>query len=559
MKKRIVAILLALAMLLSTVALAETAAYPVEGEGSLTFVATEPNTLNMVQASSNLDSAVFYLTSAMLYRPYNGNVYPELAAKCDVSEDKLTYTYTLKDAVYSDGTPIVAADFAYYMIATMDGTSAAYYKNGTKYMNGECTAADVGIYAKDEKTLVVELEMLTADFSPELEIYPLQQAFVEAKGEQLGGTPADLMYSGPYVLTEWVYGSYMTFKKNPSYVDAAASFPLAELRLIHSVDESGRYSMFTSGEADVLTFISEETQQMIPNQAKQYVSDAMQGLEFNTTGMMFDAAQGTFLPRDAEVTKVLSNENFRKALSYAINRELLVMVINPSGLPVNRLVTPMAEGNTDGSRFVEDYPLTADYAAPITGDAEAAKAYLAKALEELGYASVKDLPTIKYLCFENGAFRLMAETLQSEWKSILGLECIEIEMKPVQDAVMSMVFLNYDIYFQSVSSSSATPRSFLEQWKTGGAISDAMQSGAPFGSVYSNAEFDALVEQAMFEFDTAKRQALIAQAEQIMIEEHIFVPILLQGGYYAVQDYVQGFVSVGNQEGYMFNHTTVTK
>ena len=558
MMKRIISLLMALAMLLSVSAMAE-ATYPVEGEGSLTFVSTEPNTLNMIQAASNLDADVFYLTSAMLYRPYNGNVYPELAADCVVSEDKLTYTYTIKDAAYTDGTPITAADFAYYMIQTLDGTSAVYYKNGTAYINGECTAEEVGIYAKDDKTLVVELQELTADFDPELEIYPLQQAFVEAKGDKLGGTPEDMMYSGPYVLTEWVYGSYMTFKKNPAYINAATSFPLAELKLVHGVDANGKYSMFLSGEADVLTMIDEETQQLLAANTHQFSSDALQGLEFNTTGFMFDQSANTFMPRDAEVTKVLSNENFRRALSYAINREALVMILTPSSTATNRMVPPLAEGNVDGSKFVEDYPLSAEVAAPLEGDAEAAKAYLAKALEELGYASVKDLPTIKYLCFENSFYRLMAETLQSEWKSILGLECIEIEMKPIQDAVMSMVFLNYDIYYQSVSTSTDNPRSFLEMWKTGGSISDAMGVGAPFSSVYSNADFDQLVTDAMYEFDQQKRAAMVAQAEEIFTTSHIFVPILLQGGYYAVQDSVEGFVNVGTQDGYMFNHTTVNK
>lgn len=558
MMKRIVSLLMALAMLLSVSAMAE-ATYPVEGEGSLTFVSTEPNTLNMIQSASNLDTDVFYLTSAMLYRPYNGNVYPELAADCTVSSDNLVYTYTLKDAVYTDGTPITAADFAYYMVQTLDGASAVYYKNGEKFLAGECTAEEVGIYAKDDKTLVVELAMVTADFDPELQIFPLNKAFAEQKGDALGGTPADMMYSGPYVLTEWVYGSYLTFKKNPTYIDAATSFPLADLKLVHGVDANGRYSMFMNGEADVLTFVDEETQQLLANNCRQFSSDAIQGLEFNTTGFMFDQSIGSFKPRDAEVTKILANENFRRALSYAINREALVMILSPSSIPATRNITPGAKGNTDDTTLVADYPFGTDICAPVDGDAAAAQAYLAKALEELGYASVKDLPTIKYLCFENSFYRLMAETLQSEWKSILGLECIEIEMKPIQDAVMSMVFMNYDIYYQSLGNSTANPRSYLEMWKTGGGVSDAMGAGAPISSIFANADFDKAVNDAMVEFDQAKRTALLAEADKIITSSHIYVPILLQGGYYAVQDYVEGYVDVGTQDGYQFNHTTVKK
>ena len=39
---------------------------------------------------------------------------------------------------------------------------------------------------------------------------------------------------------------------------------------------------------------------------------------------------------------------------------------------------------------------------------------------------------------------------------------IQIELKPVQDAVMSMVFMDYDIYYQSLSVDADAPRSFLE-------------------------------------------------------------------------------------------------
>ena len=86
-----------------------------------------------------------------------------------------------------------------------------------------------------------------------------------------------------------------------------------------------------------------------------------------------------------------------------------------------------------------------------------------------------------------------------------------------------------------------------------------MGPGAPIGSIYTNADFDKLVSDAMYEFDQQKRAAMVAEAEEIFTSSHIFVPILLQGGYYAVQDNVEGFVSIGTQDGYMFNHTTVKK
>jgi len=552
MMKRIVSLLMALAMLLSVTALAETT-YPVEGEGSLSILSTEPNTLNMIQSDSNLDADVFYLTSAMLYRPYDGSSYAELAEGYTVDETNTVYTYTIKDAVYSDGTAITAADFVYYMVATLDATSAVYYKNGVKYVNGECTADEVGIRVVDEKTFVVELEAATADFDPELEIYPLNQAFAEAKGDALGGTPADMMYSGPYVLTEWVYGSYLTFTKNPTYINAATSFPVKDVKLISTQNTDGSaYPLFTAGEVDIIVSAGETSYELLSQYCTHLITSAMQGLEFNTKGMYFDGT--TFLPRDAAVTALLANKNFRMALSYAINRELIIPVVNPTGAAATRVLNNDTPGNTEGSLFVEDYPSTV---IPAAGDVALAKEYLQKALDELGYKSVDELPTIKYLTFDAAMYRLTAEVLQSEWKSNLGLNNIEIELKPVQDAVMSMVFMNYDIYYQSLTSTPDAARSFLEYWITGGSVSDVMQAGAPFSSIYSNAEFDQLVKDAMYEFDTVKRNEMMAKAEEIFLSDYIFVPIQWNGVYYVVSDRVEGYVQNGNQDGLMINYVTV--
>lgn len=553
MTKRILSLILALAMVLGvTAGMAETTG-TVEGSGSLTFVSTEPNTLNMIQSDSNLDTDVFYLTSAMLYRPYDGSSYAELAEGYTVNDENTVFTYTIKDAAYTDGTKITAADFVYYMVSRLDATSAVYYKNGTKYISGECDASELGIYAKDEKTFVVELEAATADFDPELEIFPLNQAFVEARGDALGGTPADLQYSGPYVLTEWVYGSYMTFTKNPDYINAADSFQIKDLKMIHSIDESGRYAMFASGEVDLMVSVGESTVEMIPNNCHHVKLAAMQGLEFNTTGMYFDGT--TFAPRDAAVTAVLANKNFRMALSYAINREVIIPVVNPSGAAATRLINDDTVGNTADSKFVADYPSAV---IPAAGDEALAKEYMAKALEELGYKSAAELPVIKYLTFDSDMYRLTAEVLVSEWKRVLGIETIQIELKPVSDAVMSMVFMDYDIYYQSLSSTADAPRSFLEFWITGGSVSDVMQAGAPFSNIYSNTEYDQLVKAAMYEFDTVKRNEMMAKAEQLLLESFIYVPIQWNGTYYAVSDRLQGYVQNGSQDGLMFNYATVT-
>ena len=91
-----------------------------EGPTEFTIIATQPNTLNMIQSASNLDSYAFYLTQEMLFRPYDGVYEAEVVDTWEVDETNTVYTYHLKQTSWADGTPITADDFAYYLTALLD-------------------------------------------------------------------------------------------------------------------------------------------------------------------------------------------------------------------------------------------------------------------------------------------------------------------------------------------------------------------------------------------------------------------------------------------------------
>ena len=61
----------------------------------------------------------------------------------------------------------------------------------------------------------------------------------------------------------------------------------------------------------------------------------------------------------------------------------------------------------------------------------------------------------------------------------------------------------------------------------------------------------------MYEFDTVKRNEMMAKAEEIFLSDYIFVPIQWNGVYYVVSDRVEGYVQNGNQDGLMINYVTV--
>ena len=520
------------------------------GGDSFTFIATQPNTLNMIQSQSNLDNYCFYLTQEMLFRPYDGVYEPEVVDTWEVDETGTVYTYHLKESNWSDGTPITADDFAYYLLAQLDpnmGSANAStlittygFVNAEAYYTGECDVSEVGIQALDDYTLQLTLEEPKADFDgTNITVYPLDADFVAEQGEALGGTPENYMCSGPYVLTDWTYGSSLTYEKNDEWLLAGEQFPVQTVTMLQATDANTSVSMFESGEADMILTVDDDYLDILSDYLVYDVSGSVRAVQLNTTG------QG-----DAEKAALLSNLNFRNALSYALNRDAIVQAVSPTDTAINRyLFEPMA-GNTPESLFQDDYPVES---VPLEGDAEQAKAYLQAALDELGYASADELPELSYLTFENDSYRLMAETLVDQWNQVLGLDNISIELKPIPDAIQSMMSYQYDIYYTSLGVGS-TPSTFMNYWITGGSANDVAANGT---NLFSNAEFDQLVDEASTTMDREARMGLYAQAEQILIDEAPLIMISAPGNYAAVADYVDGFVYNALDYAIELHHLTV--
>lgn len=522
-----------------------------EGPMELTLICQQPNTLNMIQSSSNLDSYAFYLTQQMLFRPYDGVYQPEAVESFEVDDSHTTYTYHLKKTNWADGTPITAADFAYYLISRLDpanGSIAAAdmvtnynFVNSAAFVAGECDASEVGIQAVDDDTLVLTLEAPVADFDgTNITCYPLDADFVAEQGEALGGTVDNYMSSGPYVLTEWVYDAYLTYEKNPNWVLAEEQFPLDKVTILNTLDPSTATSMFESGEADVILTVNSDYVDILSDSLVFNPGSAIRAVQFNTYG------QG-----DDKKAALLSNKNFRMALSYALDRDTINAAINPTNASINRYFNAPITGKTAGSAFSEDYPVQT---VPMNGDVEKAKAYLQAALDELGYASAAELPPLSYLTFENDTYRLTGETLVDQWKQILGIECITIELQPIPDAIQRMMSYQYDLYFTSMSNGT-TPSTFANYWLSDGSINDVTGSGMP---LFKNDEYDSLVRAAATELDREARMQLYAKAEQILIDEAPLVMINTDGSYSAISSRVSGFLYHSNDSAIELNYTTIS-
>ena len=235
--------------------------------------------------------------------------------------------------------------------------------------------------ALDDLTLEITLERPLNSFDRTIAVrglYPLRQDFVEQVGsQQLGSSPETMLFSGPYIITDWVLESSMELKKNDLYWDSANSFPTQNLHFIEVEDDNTKVAMFENGEVDAIEQISSQYFGHLNEYLNSFVGGGIMFLWINQ--------QGT----SPETAALLSNQNFRQALNYGFDRSATVNAVNPGYKAYNRLVDSNFAG-PDGGKFVDEYPVET---VPLSGDVDKAKEYLAAAMEELGYSDVSQLPS----------------------------------------------------------------------------------------------------------------------------------------------------------------------
>ena len=204
---------------------------------------------NLEDAVRDLDSAtttdsvstdILLNVISGLYRlDVNTRPVPDMAESVDISEDQLTYTFTLRDGIkWSNGDPVTAQDFEYAWKRVLNPDTGAQYayiittfvKGADEYNTGEGSADDVAVKATDDKTLEVELVApspfwlgLTSFFT----YLPQNQKFVEEQGEDYALSKEALIFNGPYMLTSFKPTEGATMVKNEDYWNKA-NVPIAE-------------------------------------------------------------------------------------------------------------------------------------------------------------------------------------------------------------------------------------------------------------------------------------------------------------------------------------------
>lgn len=436
----------------------------------------------------------------------NNQLQLDLAESVQESEDGLTYTFTLRDTTWSNGTPLTANDFVYAWRRLADpnsGTQYAYLveechiKNGSAVYAGEKAPEELGVTAIDDKTLQVELETATpyfasmTAFSP---FCPLNEEYVTEQGDQFALTKDNMIYCGAYTLTDWdVSGNTITMTKNPNYWDAE-NVQVEEVNFQVVPDAQQGVMSYENGDLDRITLTGDLVGQY-------------------ATSDEFSSDLGVFNWYLYFNNETVPNEKLRQAIAYAIDREDLVQNVLKDGSVAqhNQLMTGLYTSATTGEDF------NTACGPHYETNKDKAKELWAEAQTETDMKSI----TLTYE-EENASIANTAAYIQSEIETTLDGFTVELQSLPKKSRIQNMQDGNYQVA--------------LHRWgpdyNDASCIMSLYSTTNPYNYAnWSNEKYDELMEQCTTTLatDPEARWNAYVEAESILADSAICVPIFQVG------------------------------
>ena len=142
------------------------------------------------------------------------------AAEWTVSGDGLTYTFTLRDSMWSDGTAVTAQDFVFGMqrsvLPTTRSTLASQLfciRGARAISEGKQGAETLGVTAPDSRTVVITLTEPDAAFPEKAAatpFMPCNRAFFESTDGRYGLEQEFVLTNGPFSLKRWSHSRSLT-------------------------------------------------------------------------------------------------------------------------------------------------------------------------------------------------------------------------------------------------------------------------------------------------------------------------------------------------------------
>jgi len=483
----------------------------------------DPLDLDPRYYSSSNARVIGHLFRGLVHMTREGDILPDLAARWELLDGGLSYVFHLRsNALWSDGQPLTAADFEFAWRRILD---PAFSRNVAEFLYIVCGArafhggetihrSDVGIRAADDMTLVVELEKPEGNFLPLMSIpvfYPVPRHKVVEQPDEWAFTDK-LVSNGPFTIETWEKGKSMTIVRNPNYHGKVKGnvgrIVMSNIRnLRYEGDEARLSELYESGQLDVLglTNVSfEVAEKMI----KRYKEDFVTAPGVSTRYIGLNPAQ-----------PLLDNISVRRALAMSIDRDAFArrVVGTTHDLATGGFVPPGIWGHSPG----------------ITLPFDPVKARML--LDESGHSAETDFQDMAILYHPSRAEEM--EFVIESWREYLTLR---ISPQMISwDELLSLFYKD-------------PPHIFLMAWAADVPDPDNfLRSGmVTIRSNWNHPRYESLIDSARYEQDRTKRLDFYRQADKILIDEAVIIPLVYERGNYLIKPRIHNFPFSGFEERY---------
>lgn len=451
-------------------------------------------------------------------------IVPSVAERWEVSEDGKMYTFFLRKEVqfhnhelFKDGKgrEVKASDFEYSFKRICDTSKG--FNQGMWIFNDKVLRtwkggiSDTAFNAVNDSTFKIYLQNPSPHF---LGILAMNYASVVPKeitehyGKEFRRHPIG---TGPFTFYEWTEGEGLIFHKNEEYWKKdlkGEQLPYLDAVQIHFLsDKKQAYRAFLMGNLDYITGIEPNSVDEIFNPdgtinidfKKRFDVEKITYLNTEYLGFQLDKKAKFY---EGNKDHPFLNKKFRRALSYAIDREKLIKYLrNNVGIPANYGMVPPPVPNYE-SEEVKGYSYDPD-----------------RALRLFRQSGVKQtqLKDLSVSCTQE--YKDLIEFVAKQWEDVLGVT-VRVEITGASVYYTNIKKGETGFFRASWLGDYPDAENYLTLF-----YSKNFAPNGPNKTHYSNYEFDKLYRKGVNEQNTVSRNVMYQQADQLMMLDAPVIPL----------------------------------
>jgi oligopeptide transport system substrate-binding protein len=455
------------------------------------------------------------------------NIVPSLAHSWDVSEDRLTYIFHLRNDVFfhdneafaqGKGRKMTAHDVVYSYNRVIDPATAS---SGAWIFNNRIDSV-AAFRALDDSTFQLKL---ARPFNPILGLLSMQYCSVVPKevaekyGKDFRSHPCG---TGPFQFKNWEEGQALILLKNPNYFEKDEQgnrLPyLDAVKTTFYDSKATEFLLFQQQQLDFINDIDASFKDEVLTRKGELRKDWQGKIRLSKHPYLNTEYLGILVDKENELVKnsALRLQKVRAAINYGFDRRKMMMYLrNSIGIPAESGFVPAGLPSFDSS-VVKGFHFNPQRSRQL--------------LAEAGYPNGRGLPPVK----------LLTIPIYADLGSFIAKELEDVGLKVQVEAVQKSFLL------EQTAKSTAT--FFRGSW-----IADypdaenylacfySKNPSPPNYTRYKNPQFDVLYERSLVEQDYAVRLSLYRQMDQMIINDAPVVPLWYDEVIRLVQMNVKGF------------------